>query len=103
MCLNNGNPLESGWIVKGDDTMSVISGNGETAVIPAPAEKTAYVWKNSDLSRFAGHSLSLNGDIGVNFFIRLTEEEAAYATVDFTWIVNGEEKTATVYMSDLPR
>ena len=41
-----------------------------------------------------------NGDIGVNFFIRLTEEEAAYATVDFTWIVNGEEKTATVYMSD---
>lgn len=100
MCLNNGNPLESGWIVKGDDTMTVISGDGETAVIPAPAEKTAYVWKNSDLSRFAGHSLSLNGDIGVNFFIRLTEEEAAYATVDFTWIVNGEEKTATVYMSD---
>ena len=37
------------------------------------------------LSRFAGHSLSLNGDIGVNFYLHLTAEEAASAYVYFTW------------------
>ena len=34
---------------------------------------------------FIGNSLTLNGDIGVNFFVELTEEEAAKATVSFEW------------------
>jgi len=33
----------------------------------------------------AGHNLSLGGDIGVYFYFRLTAEEAANATVDFSW------------------
>ncbi|MGX8704157.1 MAG: hypothetical protein ACSW8H_06890, partial [bacterium] len=36
-------------------------------------------------SLFAAHSLTLNGNIGVYFYLRLTEEEAAKATVTFTW------------------
>lgn len=34
---------------------------------------------------FMGHSLSLEGSIGVNFFLNLTEEQAQKATVSFTW------------------
>ncbi len=34
---------------------------------------------------FTGHSLTLEGDIGVNFFVNLTEEEVQNATVRFTW------------------
>ena len=49
---------------------------------------------------FTGHSLSLNGDIGVNFFIDLTAEEAANTTVTFTWLKQGAEMTATVDMKD---
>lgn len=39
-------------------------------------------------NRFKGHSLTLNGDIGVYFYIRLTQEEAESTTVTFSW--NGE-------------
>ncbi len=46
-------------------------------------------------SYFTGHSLSLNGDIGVNFYLDLTEEEAADTTVSFAWEVEGKEKTST--------
>ena len=34
---------------------------------------------------FAGHSLTLQGDIGVYFYLRLTEEEANVTTAAFTW------------------
>ena len=34
---------------------------------------------------FTGHSLTLNGDIGVNFFLNLTDEQAANTTVSFNW------------------
>ena len=49
---------------------------------------------------FTGHSLSLNGSIGVNFYINLTEEEAKDATVRFTWTVEGNEKSHTVSLKD---
>lgn len=49
---------------------------------------------------FAGHSLSLKGDIGVNFYCALTDEEAADgAAVDFVWTVNGVEKTHSVTLT----
>ena len=34
---------------------------------------------------FVGHSLTLKGDIGVYFYLRVTEEEAPNTTVTFTW------------------
>lgn len=34
---------------------------------------------------FKGHSLSLNGDIGVNFFVKLTPEELSKAKINFRW------------------
>ena len=42
-----------------------------------------------------GHSITLNGSIGVNFYLDLTDEEAQTATVDFGWTVEGKEKTAS--------
>ena len=52
---------------------------------------------------FNGHSLTLNGDIGVNFYVCLTEEEAEKATVSFTWMKNGKEKTASVEMKNVEK
>lgn len=94
MDLNNGNPAEIGWVVEGDDTLSVISDDGDFAVINAPAAVTAYVWKNGDLWEFSGHSLSLVGDIGVNFYMDLTDEQAADNSVRFLWTVNDEQKSS---------
>ena len=34
---------------------------------------------------FRSHSLSLNGDIGVNFYLHLTPEEVSKATIKFGW------------------
>ena len=38
-----------------------------------------------EIDFFPGHSLTLNGSIGVNFYLDLTAEEAASATIRFTW------------------
>lgn len=43
----------------------------------------------------AGHSISLNGDIGLNFYYNLTDDEAAGQSVDFTWTVAGEDQSAS--------
>ena len=43
-------------------------------------------------SPVAGHSVSLMGDIGMNFYFYLTAEEAATATVNFSWNGNTLEK-----------
>ena len=49
---------------------------------------------------FAHHSLSLNGSIGVNFYLSLTDQEVADgATVDFAWTVDGAEKTYSVTLT----
>ncbi len=39
----------------------------------------------------AGHSLTLDGNIGVNFYFALTEKEADNAAVSFTWNENDPE------------
>ena len=45
---------------------------------------------------FTGHSLSLNGDIGVNFYLDLTEDEIAEGVkVDFTWLGKTDQVTVT--------
>ena len=47
-------------------------------------------------ARISGHSLSLNGDIGVNFYLDLTEAEIAEGVkVDFAWLGNTERVTVT--------
>ena len=48
---------------------------------------------------FAKYSLTLDGDIGVNFYLNLTEEQAAHASVTFKWMKNNTEKTETVNVS----
>lgn len=45
---------------------------------------------------FVGKSLSLDGDIGVNFYLDLTPDEAQSAMVNFSWNVNDQIKTASV-------
>ena len=64
------------------------SGNGGTTEVKAQI-------KAPSVTGFTGHSINLNGSIGVNFYLNLTEEQAADNSVSFTWIVEGKEKTAT--------
>ena len=52
------------------------------------------------LSLFISHSLSLDSDIGVNFYLNLTDEQAACATITFKWMKNGSEKTEVVNLSE---
>lgn len=49
---------------------------------------------------FNGHSLTLDGDIGVNYYITLTDEEANNASVEFVWNVEGNEKTFTANLEN---
>ena len=49
---------------------------------------------------YTGHTLSVQGDIGVNFYLNLSAEQAETAKVSFTWTVNGTEKTETVDLKD---
>ena len=92
------------WTEDTKDTMSVISyrGYSGTVKLDRPFEDKSsgtvfYRTANADKSKlsgktltpftklFAGHSLTLNGDIGVNFFLNLTDEQAAKTTVSFRW------------------
>ena len=92
------------WTEDTKDTMSVISyrGYSGTVKLDRPFEDKSsgtvfYRTANADKSKlsgktltpftklFAGHSLTLNGDIGVNFFLNLTAEQAAKTTVSFRW------------------
>ena len=92
------------WTEDTKDTMSVISyrGYSGTVKLDRPFEDKSsgtvfYRTANADKSKlsgktltpftklFAGHSLTLNGDIGVNFFLNLTDEQAAKTTVSFSW------------------
>ena len=53
---------------------------------------------------FAGHSLTLEGNIGVNYFINITDEEYNNgATVEFSWDVEGDLKTCTVTKDDIKK
>lgn len=60
-----------------------LSGEGNTRTFTMPVDP---VTVNAEfVPCFTGHSLSLNGDIGVNFYLDLTAEEAADATISFAW------------------
>ena len=50
---------------------------------------------------FVHHSISLRGDICINYYVDLSDEEVASgAAVDFSWIVNKAEKTHTVTLTE---
>ena len=52
------------------------------------------------ISKFIGHSLTLSGDIGLNFYINLTMEEVMQGvSLNFSWDVEGEEQTDSVTLS----
>ena len=87
-----------------DDTQTVTTND---ITIDYQSDKTVYTayatfngteYSNSDVADaklFAGHSLTLEGDIGVNFFINVSEEQVnSGVTVDFAWVVNGVTKTS---------
>lgn len=49
---------------------------------------------------FVGNSLTLNGDIGVNFYLNLTAAQAQKAIVDFSYTVDGKAWTSSVDLKD---
>ena len=66
-----------------------------------PSQDVTVTAEFTNINHFVGHSLTLSGVIGVNYFIALTDEEFnSGATVDFTWTVNGVEKTDSVTLTD---
>ena len=70
--------------------------------LPAVTKRTTYtaVFEAVRKPYFSGHSLSLNGDIGVNFYLNLTDQEITdKAVVDFVWTVDGKEKTHSVTLT----
>lgn len=75
-----------------------LSGEGNTRTFTMPVDP---VTVNAEfVPCFTGHSLSLNGDIGVNFYLNLTDQEITDgATVDFVWTVNGADKTLSVTLT----
>ena len=101
------------WTDDTKDTMSVVSyrsyngtvklnrpfedkSSGAVFYQTSSADNTALTGKTLTpyTKLFTGHSLTLNGDIGVNFFLNLTDEQAARTTVSFSWF----NKT----LSDIP-
>lgn len=56
-----------------------------------------------DAKYFGRHSLSLNGDIGVNFYLNLTPAEKCTAVVNFSYTVNGKEWTSFVKLKDVEK
>lgn len=52
-------------------------------------------------SRITGHSISLNGDVGVNYFVDVPDEDVndGMVRVDFAWTVDGEEKSYSVTLT----
>ena len=65
---------------------------GDKELVAVFAEKESIV---------TGHSLSLNGDIGVNYYLDVADEDAnnGNVKVDFAWNVEGTEKTYSVTLS----
>ena len=88
---------ESGSVIEATQ-----SGNANIYTFAMPQENVQVTAEFEKDSIFIGHSLTLNGDIGVNFFLNLTAEQAENATVSFTWMKDGVEQTASADMSQAP-
>ena len=87
-----------GWST--DPAAQTILTTAPDTISAITANTTYYaVYKENRL--FKGHSLSLKGDIGLNFYIDLSHEEADPSTVDiiFDWTVNGEAEHSECTLS----
>ena len=91
MALNNGG---NRWVAEGSEG-EVVSGDGGSAVIAAPEQVTTFVWRNMPESFFIGHSVSLDDDIGLNFYIS-RNYFSPDGTVQFEWFFKGEKKPRPV-------
>ena len=88
---------ESGTVI---ETTQTANANGYTFAMPQENVEVSAEFEKDSI--FTGHTLTLNGDIGVNFYLNLTAEQAANTTVSFTWMKDGNEKTASADMSQAP-
>lgn len=65
-----------------------------------PAQNTTVSAEFVKSQWFVGHSVTLSGDVGLNFHVLLTEEEFNEGcTVDFTWDVEGTRKEYSVNLT----
>ena len=75
-----------------------LSGEGNTRTFTMPVYPVAV--NAVFVPYFNGHSLSLNGDIGINYYLNLTDQDVTDgAKVDFAWTVEGTEKTHSVTLT----
>ena len=88
---------ESGTVI---ETTQTANANQYTFAMPQENVEVSAEFEKDSI--FTGHTLTLNGDIGVNFYLNLTAEQAANTTVSFTWMKDGNEKTASADMSQAP-
>lgn len=83
--------------VKARSESTVYTHSGWTPNIEAVTQDTVYTATYSESTGlFKGHSLTLSGDIGVNFYLNVTDEEVRSGGVSahFDWIVNGTAKSS---------
>lgn len=76
----------------GRTTVTVTSTTGESATVPVIV---------TGLNGFPGHSLSLTGNIGINFFVDLNNVTPENAKVVFTWGTGAYAKSSTVELNGL--
>ena len=97
MCLPNGDVNDPGWVVQGDETLTVVSGAGEYAVID-PTAAAAFVWK----TLIALHPLScdVNGDgvVNISDVTELLNHLAIAVEYDAHYDMNGD---SAVTISDV--
>ena len=94
------------------DTLTVTDANGD----PVTVENNQFTMPASDVTvnatfkagaapvtytYFVGNSLSLEGDIGVNFYVKLNDVAPANARVEFAWGSGSKAGTQSAALADL--
>ena len=93
------------------DTLTVTDANGD----PVTVENNRFTMPNSDVTvtatfktaapvtytYFVGQSLTLEGDIGVNFYVKLNDVDPANARVEFAWGSGSKAATQSAALADL--
>jgi len=92
------------------DDPTTFVGELEEHTFPAtftPDDITTYCPVHADLTvtvsepSFTGHSISLNGDIGVSYYVNIPDAlvNTGTAVVNFSWTSDGNEKTSSVTLT----